>query len=56
MFCAAAATPLHGARIRNTTWIKEPPNMFAALLSALAANDFATRALLTMSSVWGWGG
>ena len=30
--------------------------MFAALLSALAANDFATRALLSMSSVWGWGG
>jgi hypothetical protein len=30
--------------------------MFAALLSALATNDLATRALLTLSSVWGWGG
>jgi hypothetical protein len=30
--------------------------MFAALLSALASTDFATRALITISSVWGWTG
>jgi len=30
--------------------------MIAALLSALAANDFATGALLALSSVWSWGG
>ena len=30
--------------------------MFAALLSAIAANDFASRALISISSVWGWGG
>ncbi len=30
--------------------------MFAALLSALASNDYATRALTSLSSIWGWGG
>jgi hypothetical protein len=30
--------------------------MFAALLSALAANDFASRALLSLANVWTWGG
>lgn len=30
--------------------------MFAALLSALATNDYATRAILAISSVWGWTG
>ena len=30
--------------------------MFAALLSALASNDFATRALVSFASVWGWSG
>jgi len=30
--------------------------MFAALLSALASNDFATNAILAFSSVWSWGG
>jgi hypothetical protein len=30
--------------------------MFAALLSALAANDFTSRAVIAFTSVWGWGG
>ena len=30
--------------------------MFAALLSALASNDFASREILSLSSVWSWGG
>lgn len=30
--------------------------MFAALLSALATNDFTTSALLVFSNVWSWGG
>ena len=30
--------------------------MYAALLSALASNDYATRALISLSSIWGWGG
>lgn len=30
--------------------------MFAALLSAIAANDFASRAIISIASVWGWGG
>jgi len=30
--------------------------MFAALLSALASNDFATRAIISLAGVWGWGG
>jgi hypothetical protein len=30
--------------------------MFAALLSALASNDYAARALISLSSIWGWGG
>ena len=30
--------------------------MFAALLSALASPDYATRALISLSSIWGWGG
>jgi hypothetical protein len=30
--------------------------MFAALLSAIASTDFATRAMISIASVWGWGG
>ena len=30
--------------------------MIAALLSALATNDYASRALLSLSSIWGWNG
>ncbi len=30
--------------------------MFAALLSALASNDLATRAIISLAGVWGWGG
>ena len=30
--------------------------MFAALLSALATNDFTTRALTAFASVWSWPG
>ena len=30
--------------------------MFAALLSALATNDFAARALTAFASVWSWPG
>ena len=31
--------------------------MFAALLSALASNDFASNAIMSLSSsIWGWGG
>ena len=30
--------------------------MYAALLSAFASNDFATQAIMSLSSIWGWGG
>ncbi len=31
--------------------------MFAALLSALATtNDYASRAVISFASIWGWGG
>jgi hypothetical protein len=30
--------------------------MYAALLSALASNDFAAQAIMSLSSIWGWGG
>lgn len=30
--------------------------MFAALLSALATNDYATRAVAYFASTWSWGG
>jgi hypothetical protein len=30
--------------------------MFSALLSAIASNDFAVRAIISLASVWGWGG
>ena len=30
--------------------------MFAALLSALATNDFASRALTAFANVWSWRG
>ena len=30
--------------------------MFAALLSALASHDFASNAIMSLSSIWGWGG
>ena len=30
--------------------------MFAALLSALAANDFTTQAILFFSNTWTWPG
>ena len=29
--------------------------MFAALLSALASNDFMTRAMASLASTWNWG-
>ena len=36
--------------------LKEPPTMFAALISALAAtSDFTTRALITFANTWTWG-
>ena len=35
--------------------LKEPPTMFAALLSALAAtSDFTTRALISFANTWNW--
>ncbi len=30
--------------------------MFAALLSALASNDFTTRAIASFASIWSWNG
>jgi hypothetical protein len=30
--------------------------MFAALLSALASNDYTTRALASFAGIWGWNG
>ena len=29
--------------------------MFAALLSALASNDFMTRAMASLANTWTWG-
>ena len=38
------------------TFTHEGAPMYAALLSALASNDFAAQAIMSLSSIWGWGG
>ncbi len=35
--------------------LKEPPTMFAALLSSLASSDFTAKTLTFFANVWTWG-